>query len=122
YHIDASIADGVPRIVGYHKVDNWPLIATTGVERREALSSFRTNLLGGLAVGLPTALAMALGTLWIATLLRSDSGRRAQLEAAVERNGFLLREIHHRVKNNLQAVASLIRLQPIPGDLKADIS
>lgn len=122
YHTSSSIADGVPRIVGYKKIDDWPLIATTGVERREVLSGFRANLIGGLAIGLPTTLAMALGTLWIASLIRMDGERRGQLEVAVERNSFLLREIHHRVKNNLQAVASLIRLQPIPKDLKADIS
>ncbi len=122
YHSESSIADGVARIIGYHKVEDWPIIATSGVDRQEALASFRANLVGGIAVGLPTALALGLGTLWIASLLRKDGDRRAQLEAAVERNGFLLREIHHRVKNNLQAVASLIRLQPIPGELKADIS
>ena len=122
YHAKASVADGIPRIVGYQKIDGWPIIATVGVERHEALAGFRANLIGGLTVGLPTALAMAIGTLWIASLLHKDADRRGQLEIAVERNSFLLREIHHRVKNNLQAVASLIRLQPIPADLKADIS
>ena len=122
YHAKASVADSIPRIVGYQKIDGWPIMATVGVERREALAIFRTNLTRGLTVGLPTAIAMAIGTLWIAALLHKDADRRGQLEKAFERNSFLLREIHHRVKNNLQAVVSLIRLQPIPRDLKADIS
>jgi two-component sensor histidine kinase len=44
---------------------------------------------------------------------------RASLAAAVERNNLLLREIHHRTKNNLQSVASLIKLQPISEEAKA---
>src|SRR5690606_25198316 len=62
------------------------------------------------------------GTLWIASLLRGVNERRLQLEEALERNRFLLREIHHRVKNNLQAVSSLIRLQRLPAEIQADIS
>src|SRR5690606_10100435 len=40
YHSDSSIADGVARIIGYQKIDGWPIIATTGVELRDALSGF----------------------------------------------------------------------------------
>src|SRR5205085_6464123 len=34
----------------------------------------------------------------------------AELEAAIERQTRLVREVHHRVKNNLQVVASLLNL------------
>ena len=59
---------------------------------------------------------------WILRLQREDVGRRLALEQALERNNFLMREIHHRVKNNLQAVSSLMRLQPLPQDRKDDLA
>jgi two-component sensor histidine kinase len=57
--------------------------------------------------------------------------RRASLERALEANRILMREIHHRVKNNLAMVASLIGLEerclkdeadiPVLEDLKGKI-
>ena len=41
---------------------------------------------------------------------RTVSRHEAELEAAVERQTRLVREVHHRVKNNLQVVASLLNL------------
>lgn len=121
YHSAVSPADGLSRIVGYRRVDNWPLVATTGVERGEAMQYFWISLWSGLTVGLPVIALLILGTAWIVYLLRTDAGRRLQLEQALERNQFLLREVHHRVKNNLQAVSSLIQLQPLDNDSKEEM-
>jgi two-component sensor histidine kinase len=41
---------------------------------------------------------------------RTVARHEAELEAAVERQTMLVREVHHRVKNNLQVVASLLNL------------
>jgi len=41
---------------------------------------------------------------------RTIARHEADLEAAVERQSRLVREVHHRVKNNLQVVASLLNL------------
>ncbi len=44
------------------------------------------------------------------TMTRTVARHEAELEAAVERQKRLVREVHHRVKNNLQVVASLLNL------------
>lgn len=44
------------------------------------------------------------------TMTRTVARHEADLEAAVERQKKLVREVHHRVKNNLQVVASLLNL------------
>jgi two-component sensor histidine kinase len=122
YHSRVSPADGLSRIVGFQKVRNWPLVATSGIEREEALQFFWTSLKAGLLVGLPLFGLLVLGIIWIVRLLRADTGRRVALERALEGNRFLMREIHHRVKNNLQAVSSLVRMQPLPPDRKDDLA
>ncbi len=122
YHNPASIADGLSRIVGYRQVELWPLVAAAGIERGEALGFFWRSLRDGLLIGVPLMGLLIGGMFWILRLQQSDTGKRVALEHALERNNFLMREIHHRVKNNLQAVSSLVRLQPLPQERKDDMA
>jgi two-component sensor histidine kinase len=121
YHSEGASTDGIPRIIGFRKVDNWPLVATAGIAWSEALQFFWVSLRSGLAIGLPMVGLLVLGIGWIVHLLREHAERNLELQQALERNEFLLREIHHRVKNNLQAVSSLVRLQPLPQETKDDL-
>jgi hypothetical protein len=118
----ASPADALARIVGYRTVTSWPLVATTGIERTEALQVFWTSMRAAVIIGIPLIALLVLGIFWVVRLLAADEARRIELESALERNNFLLREIHHRVKNNLQAVSSLVRLQALPKESKDDMA
>jgi two-component sensor histidine kinase len=122
YYSAVSPADGLARIVGYRKIDHWPLFATSGIEINEALQLFWRTLELQLAFGLPLLVLLVGFAIWIAWLLHAYAARNLELETAVERNHFLFREIHHRVKNNLQAVSSLIRLQPLPEAVRTEMA
>ena len=115
----ASPIDGELRIVGYRKVPNAPLIAVASISRRVAMERLASQMEQLALFLLPILAGLAALAVWVVRLLRRDEQMRANLAAAVERNNLLLREIHHRTKNNLQSVASLLKLQPISEEAKA---
>ena len=121
YHSGISPVDGMARVVGFWRVNKWPLIAVTGIERSETLAVFWTTLRSQLIFGLPMIIVLLIEGVSIAALLRAHMARNRDLERALERNNFLFREIHHRVKNNLQAVSALVRLQPIPEQARKEM-
>jgi two-component sensor histidine kinase len=74
-----------------------------------------------LLVALPAVLGFGAVSMWIMRLLRRDQMRQSELAAALKTNRLLFRDTHHRVKNNLQSVQSLIRMQNIPDQAKMDL-
>lgn len=113
-----SPADGVSRIVGYWQLPDWPLVATAAMDRAAALQGFWRNLGMATILSLPILLGMGWLIYDLLRLMRLDERRQADLARAKERAHFLLREIHHRVKNNLTTVGSLIRLERLPQEVK----
>ena len=78
---------------------------------QNVISAYRP---GDRALDLPTVRSPAqeIGALGRAfdRVTQTVARHEAELEAAVERQTRLVREVHHRVKNNLQVVASLLNL------------
>ena len=111
YTSPASPADGVSRIVGYARAEGLPLIAVTGVSARVALAPFwrRTSTLALIVV--PTVLLFGAAMIWTRRLARRDATTREEMANALAYNRILLREVHHRVKNNLQVAIALVDLQ-----------
>jgi two-component sensor histidine kinase len=113
-----SPADGARRIVGYRRVPGTDLVVQASAAYDENLREFWRNLYFTVAFAGATTIGLAVGAFWIVSFLKRDAVRSSQLERALEENQMLMREIHHRVKNNLQVVQSLIRLQSLPDDMK----
>jgi two-component sensor histidine kinase len=114
-----SPVDGQQRVVGYRKVPNAPLVVIASVGRSFAMTKLREQMEQLTLFLLPVLAGLAVLSVWVAGLLKRDEKMRANLAAAAERNNLLMREIHHRTKNNLQSVASLLNLQPISEEAKA---
>jgi two-component sensor histidine kinase len=114
-----SPVDGERRTVGYRKVPNAPLVVIASVSHSFAMSRLREQMKQLALFLLPVLMGLGLLSIWVIRLLTRDEQMRASLASAVERNNLLMREIHHRTKNNLQSVASLFKLQPISEEAKA---
>ena len=98
---------------------NAPLVVIASIERNFAMTRLREQMEHLALLLLPILIGLGLLAIWVVRLLKRDEQMRASLAAAVERNNLLMREIHHRTKNNLQSVASLLKLQPISDEAKA---
>lgn len=116
-----SPIDQKARFVGYAAVPDTNLIAVASVSMSETLSRFWSGVRAVLLVIVPVGLGLTLAAVGIVRLLQKDSQRQEELERALETNTLMFREIHHRVKNNLQSMQSLIRMQDLPKEVKRDI-
>lgn len=116
-----SPADNVTRVVAYRRVGETGLIALSSMGTVAAFAPFWSATYATLAIAIPVGLFLLLSAFLVFGWLRRDALQRARLSAAFEANQMLFREIHHRVKNNLQAVASLINLQKLEPVAKRDM-
>jgi len=121
YLSPASPVDGIARVVSYRRVPGTEIIALASISSERAWASFNGAVIAVFVIVSPIVLGLAIGSFWIVRLLYRDAVRKGELEALLETNVMLFREIHHRVKNNLQSVQALIRMQDIPPNAKLDL-
>lgn len=114
YTSASSPVDGVARVVSYRKVPETTIVAVASVESSRTWASFTNVILTVVLIASPILLGLALGCWWIVLLLKRDSRQAQELT-------MLFREIHHRVKNNLQSVQALVRLQDMPEKARQDL-
>ena len=122
YATDRSAADGTPRVIGYRKLPDLPVIAVASVSTAVVLAEYWRGVMIVLAFIVPLMIAVGAGAIWLSRLMRRDEKARLALAQANEDNKMLMREIHHRVKNNLQAVSSLVQLQPLAPAAKKEMT
>ncbi len=115
-----SPVDGLRRFVGYQSVPGTELVAIASVGAAETMGRFWRRVWIFLAIVIPTTLALALCAFWIIQLLKRDVHRHKKLEEALATNTMLFREIHHRVKNNMQSMQALVKMQNLPEAVKTN--
>jgi two-component system, sensor histidine kinase PdtaS len=117
-----SPADGVRRVVGYSKIGNESLVALASIAANEEFKPFWAQLRWSAALLFLLLIALTAVIGWLFLVLRRQDRDQVALAGALGQNQTLLQEVHHRVKNNLQAVASLIHLAPLDQQLKQDMA
>jgi two-component system, sensor histidine kinase PdtaS len=121
-YVTTSPIDGVLRVVGFKHLRDLGLVVFATVSLDATLAGLWSSILIVSWLIAPIAVALLVGSLITASLLRRSARTQASLTTALASNDVLFREIHHRVKNNLQSVASLLQMQPIPREVKIDMS
>lgn len=122
YQSAASPVDGVPRLVGFKQVPDLGYIALASVSQETALAGLWYSIWVVSLLLAPIALALLIGSFLTARSMRRTKAAQRSLASALEHNEVLFKEIHHRVKNNLQSINSLLQLHPIPRDVRAEMS
>ena len=97
------------------------IIALASIATNSTWASLHQAIISVFIIVAPIIVGMVGGGLYVLRLLRRDARRRAELEEANDTNVLLFREIHHRVKNNLQSIQSLVRMQDMPRSAKIDL-
>ena len=117
-----SPADGISRIVGFERVAALNYFAVASISETVAFAGLWYAIWVVSLLLAPFALVLLLGSLLTASILRRAQASSLSLAAALDRNEQLFREIHHRVKNNLQSVTALLQVHAIPQDVRADLT
>lgn len=121
-YVASSPVDGQNRVVAYQRVEDTDFVAIGSTDYQQGMKAFWEDMSIAISVLLLAGAGSIAAGGWIRHLLQRDTARSARLTEALEENQLLLREIHHRVKNNLQSVQAVIRMQHLPTDVQTSLS
>ncbi len=116
-----STIDGKTRVAGFRHLPNYGLIVFATISQDTVIAGLWSAIVTVLWLLVPLSLALLGGSMLTARVLRLGARNERNLATALAHNEVLFREIHHRVKNNLQSVASLLQMQPIPREIKTNM-
>ena len=117
-----SPIDNIVRLVAYTTLEDLGLVVTATMSKTTTEDAFWSRVSYTALVAAPVFIALIFLCGWAILLLMRHERNRHELELALSHNKVLFQEIHHRVKNNLQQVVSLIRLQQAPPAMKEDLT
>ena len=117
-----SPVDGAHRIVAYRTVDGTGLIALASADHDFGIQRFWRDVTVAISVLILASVSLLAAGQWIRHLRQRDAAQSQLLRNALADNQLLLREIHHRVKNNLQAVQSIIQFQRLPAEIQQSLA
>ena len=117
-----SPVDNAHRIVAYRTVDGTGLIALASADYDFGIQRFWRDVTVAISVLVLASVSLLAAGQWIRHLRQRDAAQSQLLQNALADNQLLLREIHHRVKNNLQAVQSIIQMQRLPADIQQSLN
>lgn len=107
---------GEPRVTAFESIGDMGMVATASLPQAPLLQAAQERAMTTLLAVAPVALVLLLVCVLMAMALVRQERYVSAIDAAARQNETLLQEIHHRIKNNLQMVAGMVRLQGDEGD------
>lgn len=109
------------RIVAHQKFRSLPLVAVVGIPVDTVVHEWMWRQIRVLGAASPLMVLVIGMALWARVAFRREGEASAALIATLSERELLLAEVHHRVKNNLQIVQSLLMMEFLtaPPELRA---